>query len=202
MTTAIRPRFRLRDKLLFAVTLLVVILTATVLYIINERLQSENLSALNSDLNRTYSVFAGFLTQETDGLRDKAIFMSGLPRLTAALDVRKPKFAAMSATVSELCLDLSDSVKAPALFLVTDKAGRVLFDSHHPPEAIVALRAGREPDKSKMHPEPVLADGWPNVRMALDGKSSLGGFLYKDNSNPAQAQTIAYQTVTAPIQGG
>ncbi len=201
MSQPLRPRFRLRDKLLFAVTLLVVVLISTVLYILNERLQSENLNALSADLNRTFSVFASFVNQETENLKDKAIFMSGLPRLTAALDVRKPKFSAMSATVSELCLDLGDSVKTPPLFIVTDKAGKVLFDSHHPPEEILALRAGREPDPNrKSSGEPVLADGWPNVRAALKGNPSQGGFLYKDVPVSGKEQVTAYQAVTYPIQ--
>ncbi len=196
-----RPRFRLRDKLLAAMTILVVLLVATILYILNERLQSENLNSLNADLNRTYSVFAGFVSQETDSLRDKAILVSGLPRLTAALDVRKPKFSAVSDTVSELCLDLSDSVKAPPLFIVADKAGQILFDSHHPPEKILALRAGREPSAGQLEPAPVLADGWPNVKAALQGNPSQGGFLYKENSGPGSKDPItAFQTVSYPIQ--
>lgn len=184
-----------------AMTILVVLLVGTVLFILNERLRSENLNTLNADLNRTFSVFAGFVSQETDSLRDKAILVSGLPRLTAALDVRKPKFPVMSATVSELCMDLSDSVKAPALFIVTDKAGRVLFDSHHPSEKILALRAGREPDPSKKEDtNPVFADGWPNVKDALKGNPSQGGFLYKETPAGGKEQVAAFQTVTFPIQ--
>jgi class 3 adenylate cyclase len=154
---------------------------------------------MKSDLDRTFSVFDSFVVQETDNLRDKAILMSGLPRLTAAMDVRKPNFSAMSNTVSDLCLDLSDSVKVPSLFIVTDKAGQVLFDSHHPPEEILALRQGREPDPSKKGDRsPVEAGAWPNVKAALQGHPSQGGFLYADSSAPGSKPT-AYQTVTYPI---
>lgn len=199
MSTSIRPRFRLRDKLLAAVTLLVVVLTIVILLILNARLQAEGSNALNADLDRTFSIFSSFINEEKGGLRDKAVLMAGLPRLTAALDVRKPKFTTMADTVSELCLDLSASVKAPPLFVVTDKVGRVLFDSHHPPEEIVALRAGREPDASKMRSnEPVTVAAWPNVREALKGQPSQGGFLYKDSVG-GKAQATAYQTVTYPI---
>ncbi len=199
MSTPLRPRFRLRDKLLAAVTLLVVVLTVSILLILNVRLQAESSKALNADLDRTFSIFSSFVSQETSSLRDKAVLMAGLPRLTAALDVRKPKFSTMADTVSELCLDLSSSVKAPPLFVVTDKTGRVLFDSHHPPEEIVALRAGREPDPAKMNStEAVMADSWPNVRAALKGQPSQGGFLYRDASS-GKAQVTVYQTVTYPI---
>ncbi len=199
MISGIRPRFRLRDKLLAAVTLLVVVLTVAILLILNARLQSESSNALNQDLDRTFSIFSSFADQETANLRDKAILMAGLPRLTAALDVRKPKFSTMADTVSELCLDLGSSVQAPPLFIVTDKNGQILFDSHHPPEEIVALRAGREPDPSKMRSgEPTQADSWPNVHTALRGQSSQGGFLYRDTQG-GKAQVTAYQTVTYPI---
>ncbi|HTC20488.1 MAG TPA: cache domain-containing protein, partial [bacterium] len=194
-----KPRFRLRDKLLLFVTLLVVFLIATVLYILDQQVQSESLNSMKSDLDRTFSVFDSFVVQETDNLRDKAILMSGLPRLTAAMDVRRPNFSAMSNTVSDLCLDLSDSVKVPSLFIVTDKAGQVLFDSHHPPEEILALRQGREPDPSKKGDHsPVEAGAWPNVKAALEGHPSQGGFLYADSSVPGSKPT-AYQTVTYPI---
>jgi len=199
MSAPLRPLFRLRDKLLAAVTLLVVVLTVSILLILNARLQAESSKALNADLDRTFSIFSSFVSQETSSLRDKAVLMAGLPRLTAALDVRKPKFSTMADTVSELCLDLSSSVKAPPLFVVTDKAGRVLFDSHHPPEEIVALRAGREPDPAKMKDtETVMADSWPSVRSALKGQPSQGGFLYRDGPG-GKAQVTVYQTVTCPI---
>jgi class 3 adenylate cyclase len=196
-----RLRFRLRDKLLAAVTLLVVVLTLAILLILNARLQSESSNALDSDLDRTFSIFSSFVSQETGSLRDKAVLMAGLPRLTAALDVRKPKFSTMADTVSELCLDLSSSVKAPPLFVVTDKEGRVLFDSHHPPEEIVALRAGRDPDPAKMrsNEQPVMANNWPNVKAALQGQPSQGGFLYQETQAGGKTQVTAYQTVTYPI---
>src|SRR5579871_370407 len=99
MSTPLRPRFRLRDKLLAAVTLLVVVLTVSILLILNVRLQAESSKALNADLDRTFSIFSSFVSQETSSLRDKAVLMAGLPRLTAALDVRKPKFSTMADTV-------------------------------------------------------------------------------------------------------
>src|SRR6185295_6942212 len=134
------PRlFRLRTKLLVAVTLLVVVLTATVLAILNARLKAESLDALNSDLSRTLSVFNSFVDEKTENLSDKATLLAGLPRLTAALDIKKAKFPDLAATVCELCLDLDNVVKAD-LFIVTDKGGRVLFDSHHIPEKILALK--------------------------------------------------------------
>jgi len=200
VSVPLRARFRLRDKLLAAVTLLVVVLTVAIILILNVRLQAESRDALNADLDRTFSIFSSFVSQETGSLRDKAVLMAGLPRLTAALDVRKPKFSTMADTVSELCLDLSSSVKAPPLFVVTDKEGRVLFDSHHPPEEIVALRAGREPDPSKMNAgEPMMANTWPNVKAALQGQPSQGGFLYRDSQPGGKVQVTAYQTVTYPI---
>ena len=193
---------RLRDKLLIAVTLLVVVLTAAVLYSLNERLQSESLTALNADLNRTASTFNSFVDDNTANLADKAFLISGLPRLTAALDVRRPKFDALRATVSELCLDLNGVVRAP-LFLVTDKTGRILFDSHHVPEDILALREGRDPDPKKMEDQPdASAADWPNVKQALAGQFSKGALLYTYNppsSSGEKPKLLAYQTVTFPI---
>ncbi len=202
MSETLRPRIHLRDKLLISVTLLVVVLIGAILYILNARLQSESLETLNNDLNQTYSVFASYVSQESDNLKDKAILISGLPRLTAALDVRRPKFKVMSDTVSELCLDLIDSVKAPPLFIVTDRKGTILFDSHRPPEEIVALRAGRAADPAKMNGQPVLANDWPNIKMAMKGQATQGGFLYADTSDPTKPRTVAYQAVTYPIQRG
>jgi class 3 adenylate cyclase len=196
MNQPLRARFRLRDKLLVAVSLLVVVLTGAILIILNARLQSENIATLQTDLQRTFSVFESFVTSERENLRDKAILMSGLPRLTASLDVKKPKFTPMALTVSELCMNLSDSVKAPSLFIVTDKAGNILYDSHHPPQAILDLRANKEPTKEEL--TPVSASDWPNIKRALAGSDSQGAFLYVDKQ-AAMAVTTTYQAVTYPI---
>ena len=198
MTQTFRLRFRLRDKLLFAVSLLVVAVTGAILLILSNRVRSEDTATLQTDLQRTFTVFESFVTSERENLRDKAILMSGLPRLTAALDVKRPKFADMAFTVSELCLSLSDSVKAPPLFIVTDKTGNILFDSHHPPQAILDLRAGKEPSKTEL--SPVSASEWPNIKGALGGHDSQGAFLYVDKQ-AAKAVTTTYQAVTYPILG-
>ncbi|HVZ80600.1 MAG TPA: adenylate/guanylate cyclase domain-containing protein [bacterium] len=197
MNPPLKPRLRLRDKLLFAVALLVVVLTGAILLILSTRIRSEEDATLLTDIQRTFSVFESFVSSERENLRDKAVLMSGLPRLTAALDVKKPKFADMANTVSELCLDLSDSVKAPPLFIVTDKKGNILYDSHHPPQAILDLRAGKDPAPGP-EPTPLPAGGWPNIQAALSGKDSQGAFLYVD-PGAAKPVTTTYQAVTYPI---
>lgn len=196
-TPLLRPRLKLRDKLLFSVSLLVVVLAGAILFILNARVKSENIQTLQSDLQRTYSVFDSLLTLQRDNLRGQAILISGLPRLTASLDVKKPKFTAMANTVSELCLALGDSVKLPSLFIVADKKGDILFDSHHPPQAILDLRAGRE-SKGPSELTPQSAADWPNIKLALAGKDTQGAFLYVDRQ-AAKPMTIAYQVVTFPI---
>jgi len=194
--------FRLRDKLLLGVALLVGGLMAGVLFTLDARLTPVGVNALAEDLERTRKVFESFVSERTENLSDKATLIAGLPRLTAALDVKKPKFDAIAATVTELCLDLNETVRAP-FFLVTDAKGRVLFNAFHIPEVNKALMEGREPDPAKMKLKwNELAEGWPNVGKALKGQASKGGFLYKlkgeDPKTPERE--LAFQTVTRPIE--
>src|SRR5690348_10393914 len=111
--------FRLRNKLLLAVALLVSGLMGGVLYALNAKLTPVGVNALSEDLQRTRRVFESFVSERTENLSDKSVLIAGLPRLVAALDVKKPKFDVVAATVTELCLDLNSTVRAP-LFLVTD----------------------------------------------------------------------------------
>jgi len=194
--------FRLRDKLLLGVALLVAGLMAGVLFTLDARLTPVGVNALAEDLERTRRVFESFVEERTANLSDKATLIAGLPRLTAALDEKKPKFDAIAATVTELCLDLNETVRAP-FFLVTDAKGRVLFNAFHIPEVNKALAEGREPDPTKMKLKfSELADGWPNVAKALKGQGSKGGFLYKLKGEDPKApeKELAFQTVTRPIE--
>ncbi len=192
--------FRLRDKLLLAVVLLVAVLMGSVLVALNARLRPIGIDALKSDLNRTNVVFNSFVRERSENLADKAVLIAGLPRLTAALDVKEPRFDAIAATVTELCLDLNQTARVP-LFIVTDKTGRVLFDRFHIPEVNLALLQGREPDPAKEKPLEEFAGDWPNIKKALAGEASRGGFLYTlKPDDPKKAETdLAFQTVAFPI---
>ena len=193
--------FKLRDKLWVAQTLLVLVVVGGVLVLLNARLKAVSLQALNGDLTNTLSVFQNVVEERTANLAGKAQLVAGLPRLTAAIDVKRYDPIQVSNTVSELCLDLQDTVRAP-LFLVVDAKGRVLFDNFHPPEEIRALREGREPDPAKVRAErqsPLKADGWPNIQKALAGQPSRGAFQYDLPSEAAGPKTLAFQTVTVPI---
>jgi len=193
-----RPRIRLRDKLLISVTVLVIVLVSAVLYTLNERLQSLAGDALNTDLANTLSIFNRLVDERRSSLSAKAVLIADDSHLKAAIDVAKPNVA----TTTDVCMLLNDTAQE-RLFLVTDKHGKVLFDSFHIPEVNLALREGRDPDPAKMgKPEVVLADGWPNVNMALQGKASSGGFIYplplKDKNG--KDLKLAFQTVTVPIR--
>ena len=193
--------FKLRDKLLAAVALLVVVLVGGLLFILNARLKPVGIEALNADLDRTRTVFNSFVQERAANLADKAVLIAGLPRLTASLDVKKPRFDAVAATVTELCLDLNNTVRVP-LFIVTDKEGRVLFNAFHIPEVNRALLEGREPDPARMKSlPPEQAGNWPAVKKALAGESSRGGFLYHlKPDNPKDPEVdLAFQTVSVPI---
>ena len=192
--------FSLRDKLLLAVTLLLIVLVGGILFALNLILKPIGFDALKNDLARTNEVFHSFVLERSDNLVDKAALIAGLPRLTAALDVKKPKFEEVAATVTELCLDLNSTVRVP-LFIVTDKDGRVLFDAFHIPEVNKALMENREPDPAKETTLDELAGDWPNVKQALQGGESRGGFLYhlQPDDPKTPASDLAFQTVTVPI---
>jgi class 3 adenylate cyclase len=192
-----RPAFKLRDKLLGAVTLLVLVLVGGVLLLLNDRLKAVSLQAVQTDLANTLSVFQNVVTEKSDNLAGQAVLLGALPRLTAAIDVKKYDAQQVSNTVTELCLDLLDTVRAP-LFIVVDPKGRILFDALRVPETIRALREGREPDPEKVRLESVtarMADGWPNIQKALKGESTRGVFLYTG----AGEETLGFQTVTVPL---
>ncbi len=191
---------RLRDKLLLAVVLLVAVLMGSVLVALNARLHPIGIDALKSDLDRTNVVFNSFVRERSDNLAEKAFLIAGLPRLTAALDVKDPKFDTIAATVTELCMDLNRTVGVP-LFIVTDQTGRVLFDRFHIPEINLALLQGREPDPSKEKPLQEYAGDWPNIKKALAGDTSRGGFLYtlKPDDPKVSETSLAFQTVAVPI---
>ena len=53
MTAPIRPGFRLRDKLLISVTVLVILLISAILFILNGRLQASTNETLDNDLAKT-----------------------------------------------------------------------------------------------------------------------------------------------------
>ncbi len=194
------PRFRLRDKLLAAVTVLVVLLVSAVLFTLNERLRTLAQDALNNQLANTLSVFDRVVQERVTSLTAKARLIADDSHLKAAIDVPNPNVA----TTTDVCMLLNETVREP-LFLVTDKRGKVLFDSFHIPEVNLALREGRDPDQSKIKPFPlVFADGWPNVKKALAGGASGGGFIYPlplENKEGKPVQK-AFQTVTVPIHIG
>ncbi len=198
MSARVRKGLRLRDKLLISVTVLVVLLVSVVLATLNIRLQADTNQTLDSDLNKTLSVFKRQVDDRLLSLRAKARFIAEDPRLKAAIDVSKPN----ENTTSEVCLNLNE-IARENLFLVTDKHGKLLFDSFHIPEAILALREGREPDPKKMATAaPVLADSWPNVQEALQGNLASGAFIYPLPLQDKNGKEIkkAFQTVTVPIQ--
>ncbi len=193
--------FKLRDKLLAVITLLVVVLVGGVLFTLNARLGPVGIEALNADLDRTRTVFNSFIEERAANLKDKAVLIAGLPRLTAALDVKHPQFDTIAATVTELCLDLNDTVRVP-LFIVTDKEGRALFNDFHIPEVNLALMEGREPDPARMKSSPPesFADR-PAVKKALNGEASRGGFIYhlKPDDPKVPEADLAFQAVAVPI---
>lgn len=198
MNKGVRKGLRLRDKLLFSVTVLVVLLVSVVLATLNSLLQADTNQTLDNDLNKTLSVFSRQVDERLAALRAKARFIAEDPRLKAAIDVPKPNVN----TTSEVCLNLNE-IARESLFLVTDKHGRVLFDAFHIPEVILALREGREPDPQKMTAAPpVFADGWPNVQAALQGDLASGAFIYPLPLQDKNGKEIkkAFQTVTVPIQ--
>jgi class 3 adenylate cyclase len=198
MTPGVRRGLRLRDKLLISVTVLVVLLVSVVLATLNIRLQADTNQTLDNDLNKTLSVFSRQVEERLTALRAKARFIAEDPRLKAAIDVPKPNVN----TTSEVCLNLNE-IARENLFLVTDKHGKVLFDSFHIPEVILALREGREPDAGKLTvAPPVFADSWPNVQEALQGTTASGAFIYPLPLQDKNGKEIkkAFQTVTVPIQ--
>jgi len=193
----VKPRIRLRDKLLIAVIALVVLLVSVVLYTLNERLQTVASDALNNDLSRTLTVFDRIIRESTSSLLSKATLIADDSHLKASIDVPKPDVT----TTTDVCLGLNDTAQTP-LFLVVDKHGKLLFDSKHIPEINLALREGREPDPKKIGPaEVIFADAWPNIKQALSGQSVSGGFIYplplKENGKDVKR---AFQTVTVPIR--
>ena len=192
MTTAIRLGFRLRDKLLLAITALVILLVTAVLFTLGWRLQASTNETLDNDLNKTRAVFDHLQSEQSRTLLAKAVLIADAPHLKAAIDVAKPNVA----TTTDACLSLKGTAQEP-LFLVTDKHGKLLFDSFNK-EAISALQEGRPADPKKMA---VVSspDSWPNVQQALQGQRAVGVFIYPLMDKAGKEIKVAFQTVTVPI---
>jgi class 3 adenylate cyclase len=192
MTSAIRLGFRLRDKLLMSVTVLVILLISAILFILNGRLQASTKETLDNDLAKTRAVFNHLQTEQGKALMAKAVLIADAPHLKAAIDVAKPNMA----TTTDQCIGLKKTAQEP-LFLVTDKHGKLLFDSFNN-EAIQAFEQGREADPKKMATL-TSPDTWPNVQQALQGQRVGGVFIHPFMDKNGKETKVALQTVTVPI---
>ena len=93
MSVNVRPRIRLRDKLLISVTVLVIVLVCAVLYTLNERLQGSASEAINANLANTLNIFNRLVDERRSSLSAKAVLIADDSHLKAAIDVAKPNVA-------------------------------------------------------------------------------------------------------------
>lgn len=194
----LRPRVRLRSKLLVSFSILIIVLMGVILYVLNDRLQGSANDAVYKDLSNTLMAFNHIVDARHKNLLVKAALAADDARLKTALGVAKPNWT----KTMDLCGTLCQTVQEQ-LFVLTDKKGNVLFDSLQIPEVNAAFTENRSPDMGKLAMPATLFDGdWPSVQNALKGDTSSGCFIYPTPIKKAGGKDIylAFQIVSVPIR--
>lgn len=163
----------LRNRLLVLTMMLVIVVSGSVLLVLNFEIRNLTNAKLQQDFANTYQTFKRFLTLRNDQLVESCTLISELPNLKANLSTKNPL------TIAEYVLRSEESpakLVGADVFTLTDEKGRVWFRLEHPEkygDTIAAL---------------------PAIQKALAGKdpSPAGiSILVLDDK--------LYQTVTVPI---
>ncbi|HTY36360.1 MAG TPA: adenylate/guanylate cyclase domain-containing protein [Bacteroidota bacterium] len=119
----------LRNRLLFLTIMLVVVVSGSVLFVLNIEIRNLTNSKLQQDFTNTYQTFKRFLALRNERLVESCTLISELPVLKAQLSTKDPT------TIREYVLR---SVESPAkvvdadIFTLTDDKGKVWFRLDHP----------------------------------------------------------------------
>jgi adenylate cyclase len=163
----------LRNRLLILTIMLVVVVSGSVLFVLNIEIRNLTDSKLQQDFANTYQTFKRFLTLRNERLVESCTLISELPILKAQLSTKDPS------TIREYVLRSAESpakVVEADIFTLTDEKGRVWFRLDQPEkfgDTIATL---------------------PSVQKALAGKDPSPAdisILVIDDK--------LYQTVTVPI---
>ncbi len=153
MSDEFKPKFRLRDKLLIWVMILIVLLVSLVLFFLNGQFRAIESDALDKALGNSLKVFRHILEEKRSNVSQRADLIADDPQIKSLLKNRHPKPEA----VKTICRDILGS--AGGLLLVADKGGSLAVDSLEP------------------SPNSAAAD-WPYLKAALHGQNSEGFFVY------------------------
>ncbi len=163
----------LRNRLLVLTIMLVIVVSGSVLFVLNLQIGNLTNAKLQQDFTNTYQTFKRFLTLRNERLVESCTLISELPNLKANLSTKDPL------TITNYVLRSEESpaklVEAD-VFTLTDEKGRVWFRLDHPEkygDTITAL---------------------PSIQKALAGKdpspADISILVLEDK---------LFQTVTVPI---
>ncbi|RPI02792.1 MAG: HAMP domain-containing protein [Ignavibacteriae bacterium] len=169
---AFKPLFgtTLRNRLLILTTILVVLISGSVLLIVNFKVRDLVNDKLQKDFDITYHTFNRFLSLRNDRLVESCLLISELPILKAQLSTHDP------ATIKDYILSREESparLIGADLFTLTNEKGQVLFRLDHPEK---------------------FGDTLTVIRHALEGKDPA-----PDDISFWIIDEHLYQTVTVPI---
>ncbi|MDP2885320.1 MAG: adenylate/guanylate cyclase domain-containing protein [Ignavibacteria bacterium] len=163
----------LRNRLLVLTIMLVVLVSGSVLFIVNMEIQSLTNSKLQQDFTNTYHTFKRFLALRNERLVQSSQFIAELPVLKATILTKDPE------TIRTYALSPYDSPAKLAevdVFTLTNQKGQVTFRLDRPEKSGDTIST------------------LPFVRKALEG--------HTPSTNDISIWTIdekLYQTVTVPI---
>lgn len=119
----------LRNRLLILTVMLVIVVSGSVLLVVNMEIRNLTNAKLQQDFTNTYQTFKRFLALRDERLVESCRLISELPVLKAQLSTRDP------ATIKDYVLARDESpakLVAVDLFTLTNERGRVLFRLDHP----------------------------------------------------------------------
>ncbi|MBF8296700.1 MAG: hypothetical protein HW389_3245 [Bacteroidetes bacterium] len=163
----------LRNRLLVLTIMLVVLVSGSVLFIVNMEIQSLTNSKLQQDFTNTYHTFKRFLALRNERLVQSSQFIAEFPVLKATILTKDPE------TIRNYALSPYDSPAKLAevdVFTLTNQKGQVTFRLDRPEKSGDTIST------------------LPFVRKALEG--------HTPSTNDISIWTIdekLYQTVTVPI---
>ena len=163
----------LRNRLLVLTVMLVVLVSGSVLFIVNMEIQSLTNSKLQQDFTNTYHTFKRFLALRNERLVQSSQFIAEFPVLKATILTKDPE------TIRNYALSPYDSPAKLAevdVFTLTNQKGQVTFRLDRPEKSGDTIST------------------LPFVRKALEG--------HTPSTNDISIWTIdekLYQTVTVPI---
>jgi class 3 adenylate cyclase len=198
-----RFTLKIRERFLIALLLLAAALLGTVWILLNARFLEWKNRTRQEEFTRSAILLNQTLQQKKTDLSSQAGLIA--ERLSSDWPGHGTfPLPGAAFSFSKLCLEISSKTRY-TLFIVTDRTGRVLFDSYQLPENLLSIRQGRplllKASQQDLSSPPLSAATWPNVSKALEGSSSDGIFVYGMSFIPKALadQRLAFQSITLPL---